>query len=78
MPERLATERKNFEKHIEEWRTTHVGQYVLIKGNEVIGFFDSLEKAFDQGSQQYGMSDFFIEQILPADTVNVSFIGQVV
>ena len=77
MPERLETERKTYESHIEEWRATHVGQFVLIKGNEVIGFFDTLDKAFDKGSQRYGMSDFFIEQILPADTVNVSFIGQV-
>lgn len=77
MPDRLEVERKVFDEHIEEWRSSHIGKYVLIKGKEVVGFFDSLDKAFDQGSKRYGMADFFIEQILPADIVNVSFIGQV-
>lgn len=73
----LELERKVFDDHIEEWRSSHVGEFVLIHGKEVVGFYDSLQKAFSQGTELYGMADFFIEHILPAETVNVSFIGQV-
>jgi predicted acetyltransferase len=77
MAERLEIERKIFDDHVEEWRSSHGGKFVLIHGKEVVGFYDSLQKAFSQGTKLYGMADFFIEQILPAETVNVSFIGQV-
>ena len=77
MSERLVVERQVFDDHIEEWRASLTGKFVLIHGKEVVGFYDSIEEAFIQGSKRYGMADFFIEQILPAETVNVSFIGQV-
>jgi predicted acetyltransferase len=77
MAERLQVESKVFEAHVGEWRSAHMGEFVLIKGEEVIGFYESLDEAFDQGGQRYGMADFFIEQILPAETVNISFVGQV-
>jgi predicted acetyltransferase len=73
----LEIERQVFDEHVQEWRSSHVGKFVLIKGKEVVGFYNSIEEAFVQGSKRYGMADFFIEQILPAETVNVSFIGQV-
>ncbi|MBI3810884.1 MAG: hypothetical protein HY283_01580 [Nitrospirae bacterium] len=77
MAERLQVESKVFETHVGKWRSAHMGEFVLIKGEDVIGFYESLDAAFDQGSQRYGMADFFIEQILPAETVNISFVGQV-
>jgi hypothetical protein len=77
MAERLEIERQVFNDHIEGWRSSHMGEFVLIHGKEVVGVYDSLQKAFRQGTKLYGLTDFFIEQILPAETVNVSFVGQV-
>jgi predicted acetyltransferase len=77
MAERLEIERKVFDARVEEWRFSHMGKFVLIQGKEIIGFYDSLDKAFSHGTKLYGMADFFIEQILPVEMVNVSFIGQV-
>ena len=72
----LEQERKVFLKHLEEWRQTHLGEFVLIKGTKVIGFFSSLGEAFDKGSACYGLEPFFIQRIVPEDTVNVSFLGK--
>ena len=72
----LKKENEIFNSSLEEWRKTHMGQFVLIKGEEVIGFYASLETAFAEGMKRYGLEDFFIEQIIPRETVNVSFVGQ--
>ncbi len=78
MNHRLTTERKIYNENIEGWRTTHLGEFVLIKDARVIGFFRSLDEAVKTGIGQFGMEDFFIEQILPVDMTNISFVGQVV
>src|SRR5262245_33907154 len=72
----LAEERAVFEANLETWRREQLGRFVLIKGPEVIGFFPSLGAAFAEGSKRYGLKDFFIQQILPAATTNISFFGQ--
>ena len=77
MANNLDIERTVYNRHIGEWRVSQLGKFVLIKGKEIIGFYDSLEKAFDEGSVLFGMATFFIEQILPADSVNISFVGQI-
>jgi len=72
----LVKETEIFNAHLEEWRKTNMGQFVLIKGDSVIGFYDSLTDAFSAGTKRYGLDDFFIKQIIPRDTVNVSFLGR--
>lgn len=72
----LASERVFFDAHLEEWRQTHLGSFVLIHADEVIGFFDSLSTAFDEGTKRFGLQPFFVQQIAPQDGVNVSLFGQ--
>jgi hypothetical protein len=76
MSEPLTTERRTFEVRLQEWRQEHVGEFVLIKGDEVVGFYGSLADAFAEGMRRYGLEDFFIDQIRPQDVTNVTFIGQ--
>lgn len=77
MMDGLLTEQSIFEKHLTSWRNTNLGQYVLIKETEIIGFYPSLEKAFNMGLAKFGVEDFFVEQIRPPQTINVSFLGLV-
>lgn len=72
----LAQELAVYERSIEQWRETHLGQYVLIKGEIVEGFFPSLDAAFRAGSDKYGLEEFFIQQIILAQQINVTFLGQ--
>ena len=72
----LAKERAVFEERIGEWRQSHLGRFVLIHGPDVIGFFDSLDAAFDEGTRRFGLKPFFVQLIVPSDGVNVSFFGQ--
>lgn len=76
MTEVFLSERKLFDDNLSSWRIERLGQHVLIKGEQVIGFFNSLDEAFNEGCKLYGLDTFFIEQILPEDVVNVSILGQ--
>jgi hypothetical protein len=76
MAQQLAEEARVFEEHIEEWRQSHLGQFVLIKGSDVLGVFPTLDKAFRAGTERFGLEPFFVKQIVPADSVNVSLLGQ--
>lgn len=77
MGERLSIEQKTFDRHIHEWRSSEMGKFVLIKDTKVISFYNSLTAAFEEGIRRFGMDDFFIDQILPSDPVNISFLAKV-
>lgn len=72
----LSQETNIYKAHLEEWRKTHLSEFVLIKNQEVIGFYSSLGEAFSFGTMRFGLDDFFIKQITPTDNVNVSLFGR--
>ncbi len=72
----LTQEARVFNEHIEEWRRDHLGEFVLIKGTSVIGFYPSLENAFADGTKRFGLEPFSVKQIVPGDSVNVSLYGR--
>lgn len=65
-----------YESHLEEWRQSHLGEYVLIKHDEVIGFYSSLLEAFEEGTNRFGLDSFFTKQIVPDDVTNISLLGR--
>lgn len=72
----LEIETRIYTAHLDEWRKSHLGEFVLIKGDEVVGFFPSLQAAFSRGTDKFGLDEFFIKQITPLDTVNISLFGR--
>ena len=76
MDQPLHREVAVFAEHVNEWRTAHLGQVVLIKGDDVIGFYPSLEQAFREGTSRFGLEPFLVRQIVPTDVVNISFYGR--
>ena len=76
MEQALDREERVFSEHVDEWRKTHLGEFVLIKGDDVIGFYPSLEQAFRAGTRTFGLELFSVRQIVPTDIVNVSLYGR--
>ena len=76
MPEPLDHEATVFNQHVAEWRESHLGEVVLIKGDEVVGFYPSLDDAFKAGTARFGLEPFLVKRIVPTDSVNVSFYGK--
>jgi hypothetical protein len=76
--EELSREIEVFGEHLEKWRQDrrHLGQFVLIKGDEILGFFPTVDAAFAAGTKRFGLQPFFVKQIVPRDVVNVSLYGK--
>lgn len=54
----LATERAFFEEHREEFVQRYAGRYLLIHGDALVGHFDTLEAAIDDGVRRFGAGPF--------------------
>jgi len=65
----LSTELAFFEEKRDEWLRVYLNKYVVVKGRELLGSFDTLEAAFNAGMVAYGMPPFLVKQVLPEDPV---------
>jgi hypothetical protein len=45
----------------------HAGKFVLIKGNELLGVFDTPDTAISEGAKRFGSQSFLVRQVNPAD-----------
>jgi hypothetical protein len=72
----LQREGDIFAAHLEEWRRDHLGEFVVIKGNDVVGFYPQLDAAFADATRRFGLEEFLLRQIIPGDAVNVSVYGR--
>ncbi len=57
-----------FEAHLPGWADRE-GEFVLIKGRDVLGFYPNREEALDAGYDQLGTGPFLIKQILADEPV---------
>jgi hypothetical protein len=68
--DRLATELEFYTAHKQEFLKSHSGEYVVIHGTTVLGFFKRWEQAFRSGVQAFGVQkDFLVKQILIHDPI---------
>ena len=71
---RLANELEHYELHKREWLGQHSGDYVVVKGNRVLGFYSAFETAYRAGATSFGIgADFLVKQILEHEPVFLVF-----
>lgn len=54
----LATEIAFFEKNREKFAERFRGRYLLIRGDALVGHFDTFEAAVDEGARRFGAGPF--------------------
>lgn len=59
----LEKELELFQQKLPEFTAEHTGEYVLIRGNEIIDFFTSYEDAIKVGYSKFGLEPFLVKQI---------------
>ena len=65
----FETETKVFEDHREEWAVAgQVDRWVVIHGEDVIGFSDTLEEAVAVAEEKFGKDSVFIRRVTVEDT----------
>lgn len=59
----LDVERKYFEKSFPEFQTRYPGKILIVKGEEVIDAFDTIEEALAEGVRRFGLESFLVRQV---------------
>ena len=63
----LEVEIKTYESHRDELIGTNSGKFVLIKGEKVIGIFDTQLDAINAGYERFGNVPFLVKQIMQVE-----------
>lgn len=64
----LKKEYKYFCKSLDRFLINHRNKYVLIKGNKIYGFFETIEKAFNKAKENnFKLGYFMVKQIIPKE-----------
>jgi hypothetical protein len=73
-PMRLDAEIELYEKHKSEWLKSHRDEFVVVKGNQVLGFFTNFHQAYLAAANRYGMdTDFLVKRVVLHEPVFVVF-----
>lgn len=65
----LQREQAVFDAHLSSWLSDHEGEYVLIKGKIVDGFYESRDDALVAGYSRFGIGPLFVKQVLATEPV---------
>jgi hypothetical protein len=60
----LQKELDYFEAHLEEWLELYPGKIALVKHEELVGVFDSIDDAVDEGLRRYRGANFLARRIV--------------
>lgn len=59
----LEQERAFYAAHEAEWATAHPGRFVVVKGERLLGAFDSIEEALAAGAATFGVESFLVRRL---------------
>jgi hypothetical protein len=59
----LERERAFYVAHEAEWATAHPGRFVVVKGESLLGAFDSIEEALAAGAATFGLESFLVRKL---------------
>lgn len=63
----LTREQAVFDANLSTWLAEHEGEYVLIKGKTVDGFYKSRDDALTAGYARFGIVPLMVKQILAVE-----------
>ncbi len=67
---RLAVETALYETHKAEWLQNHRDEFVVVGGNDLLGFFHDFRDAYYAGVEKYGIdTDFLVKRVVPQEPV---------
>lgn len=73
-PTRLSAEIQLYEAHKSEWLQNHRDEFVVVKGQDLLGFFANFHDAYRIGVENYGIdTDFLVKRVVPHEPVFVVF-----
>lgn len=68
MTSELEKELETFEAHKVELLAKSCGRFALVKGDEVVGTFDTTDDAIQHGYERFGNVPFLVKEIVEIET----------
>ena len=65
----LEEERDYYDQHLDEWLRQYPGRFVLVKGAELVGAFDTMEDALAEGARRFGLTSYLIRRVEPTQPI---------
>ena len=59
----LEEELEYYERNLSDWLNHHPGKFVAVVGQDVLGFFDTIDDALQAGARQVGLGSFLVRRI---------------
>ncbi|MGI9168348.1 MAG: hypothetical protein ACR2G5_18525 [Pyrinomonadaceae bacterium] len=68
----LEKERQFYADRLAEWLSRFPGKFVVVKGQELLGVFDTVEEALAEGARRFALEPFLVRRVQPTqDEVNI-------
>lgn len=68
----LDTERTYFDRSRPDLETRFHGRFVLIKGEELVGGYNTIQEALAEGARRYGLDNFLVRQVgVPVENISI-------
>jgi hypothetical protein len=67
MPDELATELATFEAHRDELVGSATNKFVLIRGDEIVGSYETERDAVNEGYRRFGNVPFLVRHVRPTE-----------
>jgi len=58
-----------YDANLPRWVQEHDGAHVLIKGEEVVGFYATSKEALDAGYARFGVVPLFVKKVAASEPV---------
>ena len=68
----LEKERQYFSKHHAELISRHLGKVVLVKDEELIGAFNTIEEALAEGARRFGLTPFLVREVTASEEKDIN------
>jgi hypothetical protein len=59
-----------YEANLPRWLQEHGAAHVLIKGDEVVGFYETRDEALAAGYARFGVVPLFVKQIAASELIH--------
>jgi pilus assembly protein TadC len=59
----LEKELAFYEKNLDNWLSLYPGKFILVKGEELVGVYDTNEQALAAGASHFGLASYLIRRV---------------
>ena len=71
----LEKERQYFSEHHAELLSRHQGKVVLIKDDQLLGAFNTIEEALGEGARRFGLQPFLVREVTAAEEKEINILA---